>query len=456
MQVHIGVDDTDSPQGFCTTFLGFLLTLEFKRLGLTFLDLPYLVRLNPNVPFKTRGNAAISLHLEAPNLTIEEVVKLLSNLISKYSEKHGKTSPGFVVVVGEVNEELRKLYSRTLREVVPLSYVKEQIKKGVYGEVVVGGIGRGRGLVGALAAVGAYPLEDYTYELLLYRDHMERETSKLVDEEILIEFDRKHRPLVFATYDYVEKRLLAVPRGADPVLLGVRSLSPRPLLEFLEVYASRALKSKPVGYIIYKTNQATNSHLHLKKQVGQVRPYDSVVVEGVVKGHPKIIESGHVVVELCDGEGCVEVMFYRETGRLNRVARLLRPSDRIEVGGGIIPRKGLTLNGEYVRIISLQMDVIIRNPICPRCGARMKSAGKGKGYKCPKCGYRAKTLEKSIEERPRILEPGLYVPSMRAYRHLTRPREIIGLAPEPLGILLSKGVFASRMISLNPGKQEEI
>src|SRR5947199_4451066 len=60
MVLWIGVDDTDSLRGMCTTFLATEiireLTEEFDLIGF-----PRLVRLNPNVPWKTRGNGAICL-----------------------------------------------------------------------------------------------------------------------------------------------------------------------------------------------------------------------------------------------------------------------------------------------------------------------------------------------------------------------------------------------------------
>src|SRR5438094_92344 len=59
--VHwIGVDDTDSLQGMCTTFLATEivrdLTEDFDLIGY-----PRLVRLNPNIPWKTRGNGAVCM-----------------------------------------------------------------------------------------------------------------------------------------------------------------------------------------------------------------------------------------------------------------------------------------------------------------------------------------------------------------------------------------------------------
>jgi len=69
----------------------------------------------------------------------------------------------------------------------------------------------------------------------------------------------------------------------------------------------------------------------------------------------------------------------------------------------------------------------VRNPRCPRCGARMKSAGRGKGWKCPKCGYRAKELRREIAlGRRESWIAGLHVPRDEAIKHLIKPRQRYG------------------------------
>ncbi|MEZ0345147.1 MAG: tRNA(Ile)(2)-agmatinylcytidine synthase [Infirmifilum sp.] len=448
MDVHIGIDDTDSPRGFCTTYLGFLLSLEFKARGFSFLDLPYLVRLNPNVPFKTRGNAAVSIHLSVPEDKLEEIKSVVVETLLKNVEDHGKVSPGFAIATGKIHENLHELYLRALREYVPQSYVMEKVKEGFFGKVEVGGLRSQRGVVGALAALGAYPLEQYTYELLVYRNPAVRGEKRGIEESLLLGIDRKYRPVVFGTYDYAERRAPAVPRGPDPVLLGLRALNADMLVELFSLHLEGLVRSvESVGYIIYKTNQATDAHLGLKKPIHRIRPYDSVVIEGHVSGKPEVLTGGHVKIKVCEEEECVDVMFYRETGRLNRVARLLKPGDKVQIGGGVLPRKTKTLNAEVIRVVHLEDVVICTNPVCPKCGARMKSAGSGKGYKCPKCGYHSKMLSKVCVKMPRILEPGLYVSSVRAYRHLTKPKEIYGLSSTPSQTLAREGNFVGLVLS---------
>ena len=58
----LGVDDTDGPDSGCTTFVLSEILAAARELGADLLGEPRLVRLNPNVPFKTRGNAALSAH----------------------------------------------------------------------------------------------------------------------------------------------------------------------------------------------------------------------------------------------------------------------------------------------------------------------------------------------------------------------------------------------------------
>ena len=62
--LHIGFDDTDSTCGRCTTHLAFKITgYLLNGPDTEFLDYPLLVRLNPNIPLKTRGNGAVCLEL---------------------------------------------------------------------------------------------------------------------------------------------------------------------------------------------------------------------------------------------------------------------------------------------------------------------------------------------------------------------------------------------------------
>ena len=58
-QMFLAIDDTDSTKGMCTTFLATEMIRAVEDLDL--IGLPRLVRLNPAVPWKTRGNGALCI-----------------------------------------------------------------------------------------------------------------------------------------------------------------------------------------------------------------------------------------------------------------------------------------------------------------------------------------------------------------------------------------------------------
>ncbi len=417
--LHIGLDDIDSPEGMCTTFLGALLARRLAEAGYEFVDYPYLVRLNPNIPFKTRGNGSVSLHVRVEREDLEVIEELVKSYVERLAERHGKTDATAVLVVGSA-EPLREVYRRALVELVSPYSVRRLLK--AVGARVIGG--RKRGVVGAAASIGAYPLHSYTYELLLYRPLIARERCRGV-EDYVEELDRLLRPYIFANVDYATGRVLATPHGPDPVIAGIRSVNPL----LLSALAPRLCEAwGALMAIIYKSNQATGQHLTLLKSIADVRPYDSVVVKGRVASSPAVIKGGHVIFSLEDSTGRVECAVYRETGHLARVARRLKRGDLVQVGGGVRVHRGrVTLNVEYLRVLKPLPHVELRNPRCPRCGHRMKSAGRGKGFKCPSCGYRGRELKKVVHLVPPLLEPGTYLQSPSAYRHLSPPREALGL-----------------------------
>jgi len=78
--LHIGFDDTDSQKGMCTTFLAYKIVEYLKKQGSEFLDFPRLIRFNPNIPWKTRGNGAVSLKIKTKNPT--KIKNKIKNFIS--------------------------------------------------------------------------------------------------------------------------------------------------------------------------------------------------------------------------------------------------------------------------------------------------------------------------------------------------------------------------------------
>src|SRR5688572_18952914 len=59
--MRLGLDSTDSLSGGCTTHVAAHVLARLD--GLAVQTAPRLVRLNPNVPYKTRGNGAVAMEI---------------------------------------------------------------------------------------------------------------------------------------------------------------------------------------------------------------------------------------------------------------------------------------------------------------------------------------------------------------------------------------------------------
>jgi len=81
--LNIGFDDTDSPTGMCTTFLAYKIVDLLQKQKTEFLDFPKLIRFNPNIPWKTRGNGAVSLKIKTrnPSKIKNQIKNLVSNIL---------------------------------------------------------------------------------------------------------------------------------------------------------------------------------------------------------------------------------------------------------------------------------------------------------------------------------------------------------------------------------------
>src|SRR3990170_8226082 len=180
LTMHVGIDDTDSPRKGCTTYVATLLVEKLSQLGVSFIDYPNLVRLNPNVPWKTRGNGALCLRFRCDEKLASEIMELTIDTVEKNSDMDcAGTDPGVVFFEGsQVPEELTFFARQAIQGLVKL---KEALKliRAVKAEAL--GFNSGRGIIGALAAVGETLTGDHTYELIAYRIPENCGTSRRVD-----------------------------------------------------------------------------------------------------------------------------------------------------------------------------------------------------------------------------------------------------------------------------------
>jgi tRNA(Ile2)-agmatinylcytidine synthase len=422
--VHIGIDDTDSVNGGCTTYVAAVAVRELLLKGVRFADYPNLIRLNPNVPWKTRGNGAVALRLLVDDYDVLDIFDVVYDVLLRYYDKYDeKPQPVVAMYVGDVVEELRVFSRSALSRIVSLDEAFSLVRKF---NVYYRDVGRGvRGLIGGLAAIGE-PLDrgDYTYELLVYRSFFERSLKRNVDEESVFEMDEKTYPYTFNNVDRKDGRVLLTPHGPDPVILGIRGEEPDLLVKALDMVR---IYDKIERWMIFRSNQGTDAHL-INARLSDVSPYMSVVVNGIVWSKPVVMPGGHVFFMLNDGTGVINVAVYKETGDLNVFARKLVLGDVISVGGGIKPGpNGLNLNAERITVIKAVERKIKKNPRCPTCNVSMSSMGHNQGYRCRKCGYISKESPIIITITDQDLESSkVHLQSPKARRHLTKPLERYG------------------------------
>ena len=83
IKLHVGIDDTDSAEGMCTTYLTCIILKKLEEYNIKPMDFPRLIRLNPFARYKTRGNGALSFVLE---LESRSDVELVEKIVLDYVE----------------------------------------------------------------------------------------------------------------------------------------------------------------------------------------------------------------------------------------------------------------------------------------------------------------------------------------------------------------------------------
>jgi len=414
--LYIGMDDTDSKQGMCTTYLAYKVVDFLLKRNAKFVDYPLLVRLNPNIPWKTRGNGAVSLHMKVDDE--QRIIEGVKTLVENNSHIGAGANPGLVFFSGDkIPEDIKEFASRALHEVLGRKRAMEIAKEH---QVDMYALGNGQGIVGALSAIGTLLDKDHTFEIIAYRKQKNYGKPREISRESVIEMAERTYPSTYNNYDYKHERILITPHGPDPIFCGIRGEDPETLLQaFLMLDVPEELE----GYMIFCTNHGTNFHLEHQFDLSQLKTYTSGYVNGMIDGDPYAIEGGHAFFTIRNDQGSALCAVYEPTG-LSQLAQKLSKGDLIEIGGGV--RKATSkhpkvINVEYIRILQLAPKLEYTNPLCRNCHKRLKSDGKGKGYKCEICGYKERNMQKVAIEVARNIKEGLYVPVPKAHRHLTKP-----------------------------------
>jgi tRNA(Ile2)-agmatinylcytidine synthase len=421
----IGVDDTDSPDGGCTTALAAPLAARFAHLRLD--GSPRLVRLNPNIPWKTRGNAAIGLHF-LDESDLDQALSSVLDIVQREARRHETTQPGIVV---SREPPPAWLYWATVTRVVTRAEVDDALSK------IEARAWGGRGVIGAAAATAWNPFrgredqdastgrvvtaatawnpfrgrEDPTWERIAYRAPERLGTPRDVSPLWVREVEWGY-PSTFDNYDLVNEEVVCVPSGPDPVLWGIRGDDPAALEKASAILGPE----RPARETLFLTNQGSDDHL-VDRRVSECAEYLSARVRGRVPVAP-IDQGGAVFFEVTDDTGALRCATYAPTRQLRSIARAIDVGDDITVCGGLHmgPDGRVTLGIEKMFVHGTAPRTA-GAPTCLSCSKTMESAGKKAGYRCRACHTRA-DAPRTAES---IVRPGWHEVPASARRHLARP-----------------------------------
>ncbi len=428
----IAVDDTDSVKGNCTTYLA----TEFVRELTQDLDLignPRLVRLNPAVPWKTRGNGALVMEFGTGNssgrkigeingrdifcfhdgASVADPKEILERLIPVLMRNRSDISDSGLII-SDIRPD-PSFYRRGVTTILDRKEIEEELNR-------IGATtfttGNGRGLIGAMCAMSWVP-GDSTFELLAYRKKEKWGTERSFEPLSVMRMEENY-PTTFNSWDWELKKPAMIPATPCPVLYGLRG----DVMEDLAVAAAALETEERDRWMVFLTNQGTDDHI--LTETHSLIPNQSYAVTGTVAGKARRLRGGHLLLDMDTKYGPLTCAAYEPSKGFRDAFQDLIPGDKITVLGEI-REEPRVLNSEKLHVISMAENIEISNPDCPVCGKKMKSAGKGQAYRCKKC--RTKAAETIRTTIPRNLETGWYEPPASSRRHLSKPLKRMGLVP---------------------------
>ena len=420
----IGLDDTDSrTQGMCTTYLAARVAESIVDAGGQ-VTRTLLVRLNPAVKHKTRGNAALAIHTDLPvadatGIAVEQIESLAV-------DTDARTSPG-LVVADDSSETVPDAVTDfaahamcdqlSLATAVGIADAVGYEHRGWAGESGV--VGRGR--IGALAAVGAWTaFDEWTYEQVAYREFDRCGSPRDVDLNSVFAAADRGYPTVWDTVDREAGQAVCVPNAPGPILYGIRGDDPDAVARVADAIDSETVERTRC----FVTNQGTDLHLQAGT-LGSLHDGVAYRTDGVVTEPPNTRAGGHVFFTLSSSESddaddtgseaTADCVAFEPTKRFRERVRSLRAGDRLTVCGEY---SDSTIKLEKFAVRELRRTERV-TPACGGCGRRMKSAGRGQGYRCRDCGTSASG--KVTRQIDRELEQGWYEVPPSARRHIAKP-----------------------------------
>ena len=386
----LGLDDTDSLEGGCTTEVLYRLIQALPdsvEVGQS-----RLVRLWPFARQRTRGNAAVAVEVNS-----DDESKLLSFLdqywnqkilplkgamqTSQHSERKQYPSDPGMVWFSDVNFD-DDFYRRGLREEISVDDLPRANKS--WG---------GHGRIGATLAV-LWPSEKSTFEAIAWRD-ISSNYARQLDEDAMNLVEQMDGTFLCRD-DRLGTSLLA-PKGASPVLFGIRTWTREVAVEALRLLLDAPGTEQNSGSMVFETNQATNDHLD--------KPIE-VCVNNI-----EVLKGGHTLIHTKNNRFLV----FKESGSIATICQQLQEGDIIECNGLTAPDQSIHI--ELLRIRHLVTKQ--KRPACPTCHKAMSSMGHTQGLRCKKCGYKANDAWENV---PRLLPMNQWIqPPASSRRHLAKP-----------------------------------
>ncbi|AAT43962.1 tRNA(Ile)(2)-agmatinylcytidine synthase [Picrophilus oshimae] len=423
--MYLAIDDTDSGNSMCTTYIIERIITESKY---DIIGYPELVRLNPNISYKTRGNGALNINLgrgSGEKILIgfssgrkiygfermymdadeDDVIEMASSIVGDLSELDDpKTNPGIVVSNERLDEHL---YKKALQEDININYIENIIKNKRYKKFK-----NGHGIIGAAASL-AWNKKRVTYELLNYRyPHYENiEKDKKMDIAMIPE---KYQS-TFNNIDYKNKYPAIFPKPKTPVIFGIRGISRDDIFKsYMEIRENYKIDDEAA--IIYKTNQGTDDHILNEPEL--LNDLGSYRLTGTISSMPFSIEGGHHFIGFTYHGYSLYLAAFEPTKEFRHVIDSLIPGDIVSAYGSL---DGNTLKLEKIDVIYTADLLKNEPPFCTKCNVKTRSKGKN-DYRCPVCGARYHTPR--ITKIKRGIEPGRYEVPVIARRHLSMPLKL--------------------------------
>ena len=366
----IGIDDTDYPDGGCTTWHANDLEDLLVSLGAKPIE-RRLVRLWPFAVRRTRGNAALALIVEVNDEIqkdcLDEIRKWYDDLVNhiKQVDSNQHARPGLVISIDGAMDS--NIYWECVRnEYTDIERIKNHESVILILESDLGN----DGLIGAAAAISWRPDTSSTFEGIVWRDESMYGTERIVPNDVFNRLELIH-PNTFMNRDPSKNRGLISPRTPCPVLFGVRGWNLNDTLEAMHDLISLDWKEPIYASAIHKTNQCSDDHLE-------------GIIEGTVMNIPQRNRGGHVTLDILTSTGIVHVVSFKEGGEINKEIGGSIPGDRIHALGLFSPDGHLHIE-RFMR--SYSSPGFLVRPDCD-CGGHLRSMGSKSDLRCKSCRKR--------------------------------------------------------------------